>query len=156
MNAELFYLVGKPNGLKQKFVSQFKEKLTNEPSIVVPEVYTTDEVIAEGDNYKYLQACDFNLRASMGMYSLSWGKNQHQYGISADIIQRLNTGIDVVVNGSLHNLEQATRQFPNINTVIIVIGKDTRQKNLIIAEYVILKMQHTEDYTISNHKPIIL
>ena len=119
MNAELFCLVGKPNRLKQEFVSQLKEKLTYEPSIIVPEVYTTDEAVAEGDNYKHLDERDFNLRASMGMYSLGWEKNAHQFGISADIIQRLNTGVDVVVNGSLHNLEQATRLFPNINTVII-------------------------------------
>ena len=119
MSAELFYLVGKPNHIKQEFVSQLKEKLVNEVSIIVPDVYTTDKEVAEGENYIHLDERDFVLRQSMGMYCLNWEKKQQQYGVVADLIQRLNTGVDVILNGSLHNLEQATKQFPNINTVLI-------------------------------------
>lgn len=119
INTELFYLVGKPNRIKQALVTQLKERLENEASIIVPEVYTTDEEAAKGENYILLDERDFHLRQSMGMYCLNWKKNNQYYGVVADIIQRLNMGVDVVLNGSLHNLEQAMKQFPNLNTIII-------------------------------------
>lgn len=119
MSAELFYLVGKSNSLKQVLVAKLKERIRSEASIFIPDVYTTDEAVAEGENYKYLADCDFNLRHSMGMYCLSWEKNEHKYGVGADIIQRLNAGVDVVLNGSLRNIDQAAKQFPNLNTVLV-------------------------------------
>ncbi|MDH5258619.1 MAG: hypothetical protein OEX07_11445, partial [Gammaproteobacteria bacterium] len=50
---------------------------------------------------------------------LTWTKNNCFYAVGADLIQRLHTGIDVILNGSLHNLEEATKQFPNLNTVLV-------------------------------------
>jgi len=119
MNTELFYLVGNPNSLKQIFLSQLKEKLSNEASIIVPQVYTTDKVVAEDDNYIYLDERDFLLRESMGIYCLSWKVRNEYYGVGGDFEQRLNSGVDVILNGSLHNLDQATKHFPNLNVVMI-------------------------------------
>ncbi len=91
----------------------------SDASIIVPDIFTTDEVVAGGENYLYLDICDFKLRQSVGMYCLSWERNGHHYGVVAEVIQRLNMGIDVVLNGSLRNLEQARKQFLNLNTVLI-------------------------------------
>jgi len=135
MNAELFYLVGKPNRLKQAFVSQLKEKLTEDASILVPDVYTTDKSEADSGSYVYLDERDFNLRLSMGMYCLCWEKNQHHYGVIADVIQRINTGVDVLLSGSLHNVEQAKKLFPNMN--IVQVAKQGCSPQKIVGHHLI-------------------
>jgi len=119
MNAELYYLVGKPNSQKQSLISVLRESLSGQSSILVPEIYTTDEVVATGENYLYIDERNFLLRQSMDIYSLSWEKKGQLYGVSGDLSQRLNSGIDIILNGSLHNEAKARNQFPNLNTVLI-------------------------------------
>ena len=119
MSAELYYMVGKPNSLKQSLISVLRESLSGQSSILVPEIYTTDEIVAKSTNYTYIDERNFLLRQSMDIYSLSWEKKDHLYGVSGDLSQRLNSGVDIILNGSLHNQVQARSQFPNLNTVLI-------------------------------------
>jgi len=126
MNAELYYLVGKPNSLKQSLVSVLRESLSGQSSVLVPEVYTTDEAVAKSENYIYIDQRNFLLRKSMDIYSLSWEKKGQLFGVSGDLSQRLNSGVDVILNGSLHNLDQAKSLYPNINTVLI--QKQSKEK----------------------------
>jgi len=126
MSAELFYLVGKPNRLKQALISVMRETLSDHRSIIVPQIYTTNKEGAESDNYCYVDERNFLLRESMGIYSLHWKKKDCYFGVSGDLTHRLNSGVDVILNGSIHNLEAATKQFPNLNAVII-----QKQGNLI-------------------------
>jgi len=144
MSAELFYLVGKPNNLKQELVSQLKERLSEDKDIIIPQVVTTDPEVAEGDNYIHVEENDFRLRDSMGMYCLKWSKKGHFYGVVADVVQRLNTGVDIVINGSFHNLEQAKTQFPNLNTVIIKkqgVSSQSSSNQYLIAEEEDVKLE---------------
>ena len=119
MNAELYYLVGKPNSLKQSLISVLRESLSGQSSILVPEIYTTDKTVVKSVNYTYIDKRNFLLRQSMDIYSLSWEKKGHLYGVSGDLSQRLNSGVDIILNGSLHNQTQARNQFSNLNTVLI-------------------------------------
>lgn len=119
MNAELYYLVGKPNSLKQSLVSVLRESLSGHSSIMVPQIFTTDELVATTDNYTYIDERNFLLRQSMDIFTLSWEKKGHLYGVSGDLSQRLNSGVDVILNGSLHNQTQARNHFPNLSTVLI-------------------------------------
>lgn len=136
MSAELYYLVGKPNSLKQALVSELRNTLAEKTDILVPEVYTTDEVQAESENYIHIDERNFLLRESMDVYCMSWEKNGHYYGFSGDLIQRLNSGVDIILNGSFHSLDQAKKQFPGINTVMIKrqnkVSSDN--ENYLIAE----------------------
>jgi len=119
MNAELYYLVGKPNSLKQDLVSVLRKSLSGHSDIVIPEVFTTDKVMAEGDNYTYIDERNFSLRQSMDLYCLTWEKKGHLFGVNGDLSQRLNSGTDIILNGSMHNLEQAKKLYPNINTIVV-------------------------------------
>lgn len=119
MNAELYYLVGKPNSLKQALVSVLRKSLTGQSDIIIPKVYTTDKVAAEGDNYSYIDERNFLLRQSMDLYGLSWEKKGHFYGVNGDFSQRLESGVDIILNGSLLNFEQAKKLCPNMNTIVV-------------------------------------
>jgi len=119
MNGELYYLVGKPNTLKQSLVSVLRKSLSDQSDIIVPEIYTTDETVAKCENYIYIDERNFLLRQSMDLYSLSWEKNESFYGVSGDLSQRIASGADVILNGSLHNLSRAKLLFPSISIVFI-------------------------------------
>ena len=149
MSAEIFYLVGKPNHLKQELIYALRDKLNQETSITIPQVVTTDESVALSDNYEYVEERDFNLRNSMGMYCLTWEKNKYQYAVVADLIQRVNTGVDVILNGSMKNVQQARKQFPNLNIVVIKNqggGYNVQPNQYLIAEEDEIKLEwHDSD-----------
>jgi len=135
MNAELFYLVGKPNSLKQLFVEELKLRVLENLNIFVPDVYTTNPSLIDASNYKYIDERDFSLRSSMGMYCLDWKCKDAYFGVSGDLYHRLNNGVSVVLNGSVHNVEDATAQFPNMNTLVIEKQNNRRlSNNTLIAE----------------------
>ena len=134
MNAELYYLVGKPDALKQSMASVLRQSLSEISSVFIPEIFTTDDEISENENYRYIDERNFRLRQSMDVYSLSWKKQGHFFGVNGDISQRLNSGVDVVINGSFHNLKQARQQFPNINIVLIRREHVAIKKHYLIAE----------------------
>ena len=137
MSAELYYLVGKPNSLKQDLISVLRKSLSNQPGIIVPEIFTTDKLVAENDNFIYVDERNFRLRQSMDLYSLSWVKKDQLYGVNGDLTHRLNSGADVILNGSLHNLDQVKYLYPNVNTIVIknlTDGDESDNDNYLIAE----------------------
>jgi len=134
MNSEIYYIVGAPNSLKQVLISVLRETLSPDTKAIVPVVFTTDQSIAESENYQFIDERNFLLRQSMGMYSLSWKRKNEQYGIEGDIQQRQHSGCDIIINGSLSNLSVARRLYPEMN-IILIRGCQSNQSNYpIIAE----------------------
>ncbi len=118
-NGELYYLIGKPNQLKHELLHSLNKLTKNERSIVIPNTITTDVRLEDDDNYSYVEKSDFVLRKSMGLYCLDWEKMENSFGISGEVSQLINKGINVFMNGSLINIENAMKLFPKINVVMI-------------------------------------
>lgn len=119
MKSTLYYLIGQPNTLKQGVISAVRASQSLGSPIIIPEIYTTDPKVAAGNNYSYIDKRNFILRKSMGFYSLSWEKNSMSYGVNGDVNQRLNSGYDVILNGSFDNIFEAKKSFPDLSTVLI-------------------------------------
>ena len=118
-NGEFYYLIGKPNQLKHELLHSLNKLTKNERSIVIPKTITTNEQHKDDNNYSYVEESDFMLRKNMGLYCLDWEKKESSYGISGEVSQLINKGINVFVNGSLLNIEHAMKLFPTINVVMI-------------------------------------
>jgi len=118
-NGELYYLIGKPNQLKHELLHSLNRLTKNERSIVIPKTITTNVQLKDDDNYSYVEESDFVLRKSIGLYCLDWEKMESSFGISGEVQQLLNKGMNVFVNGSLLNIENAMKLFPTINVVMI-------------------------------------
>jgi len=118
-SSELYYLVGKPSQLKHQVMDTLLEITKSDPSIVVVKTITTDEMLKSDRSYDYVSEADFMLMQNMGLYCLDWQKKGLRYGVSGEINQYLNKGMNVILNGSLQNVERALKQFPMMNVVFV-------------------------------------
>jgi len=119
VKGEIYYLIGKPNHLKHELLNSLTHLSESYASCTVFQTFTTSDVIAKDGHFEYLDEVDFKLRQSMDMFSLYWEKNGMFYGISGEVSEYLNKGINVVINGSLHNVEQASKLFPQMNVIMV-------------------------------------
>ena len=118
-SGELYYLIGKPNLLKHSILQHITASMQNDCSVLVAKTNTTNDAFVNDPNYCVISESDFGLRNSMGLYCLNWQKKGHNYGIGGEIQQLINRGNNVLLNGSLQNIEQALKLFPLMNVVMI-------------------------------------
>lgn len=119
MKAEIYYVIGKPASLKHEFFNKLHAVSQDEDFLRIPRLFTTDPTLQTLDNIYYIDERDFELRHSMGIYCLNWEKSGYKYGVCGEGAQWVQNGYSVVVNGSLHNLDQALRTFPELNVVLL-------------------------------------
>ncbi len=119
MNGEIYYVVGKPAHLKHEFFNQLWQVSRDDSSLKIPRLYTTNPELQEVDNIQYIDKCDFELRDTIGIYCLTWAKAGYHYGVCGEGVQWAQNGHTVVINGSLLNLDQAMKSFPEINVVLL-------------------------------------
>lgn len=119
MQSEIYYVIGKPACLKHEFFNRLWQASQDVEFIKIPRLFTTNPALMDLDNIFHIDERDFELRDSMGIYCLSWKKADHFYGICGEGAQWAQNGYSVVINGSLHNLEQALKVFPEINVVML-------------------------------------
>ena len=123
MKGQLYYIVGKPDELKHQIFTKIKSSTNDSNNILFAKTFTTNKALSEDENYCLLDERDYHLRNSMGLYCLSWEKNQNYYGISGEVDLILNKGINVVINGSMRNIKQVMNEYPGTNVVMIQKGQ---------------------------------
>jgi len=118
-SGELYYLIGKPNQIKNDLLYSLNKLTKQEKLINIQKTVTTDEYLKDHSQYSFVTESDFNLRKRMGLYCLDWTKKGHSFGISGEISPLLNKGVNVLLNGSFQNVMQAVKQFPLLNVIMI-------------------------------------
>lgn len=119
MNGEIYYVVGRPAYLKYEFFNALSAVAEKQSFLRIPRLFTTCPTIRESEHAFKIDERDFDLRDSMGIYSLSWETNGFKFGICAEGSQWIQNGHSVVINGSLHNLNQAMKLWPELNVVLL-------------------------------------
>ena len=134
MNAEMYYVIGKPAYLKYDFFHYLSVASETHSYLRIPRLFTTDEQFESLDNTYIIDERDFNLRDSLGIYCLTWKKGGHYFGICAEGAQWVHNGYSVVMNGSFANVSQALKVFPEMNVILLrsVGDEDTSIGNRLL------------------------
>ena len=119
VKGEIYYLIGKPNHLKHELFKSLTRLGKSNVSCMVFQTFTTSDAIVNDGGFEYLDETDFKVRHSMDMFSLYWEKSGVFYGVGSEISDYLNKGVNIVINGSLHNVEQASKLFPQMNVIMV-------------------------------------
>ena len=119
MYSDVYYLIGKPSDLKYQFIDQLLETSQHKSIVKIPRVFTTNQALDGQANIHHVEKRDFDMRHSMGIYCLDWIKNDEKYGLCAEGVQWAQNGYAVIMNGSLLNLKDALKAFPDMNVVFI-------------------------------------
>lgn len=72
----------------------------------------------------------FQTAEKNGRYLLSWRAHGYGYGVPAEIVQKLDQGIDVVVNVSRTVIGDALARFPHAYVILVTAPKDVLAERL--------------------------
>lgn len=129
MSGRLIYLIG-PSGSGKDTILQGLCRLMGERAYLAPRFITRPATDTERGSMSVSQA-EFLRIERQGGFAMSWRANGLAYGVQADIHERLQAGVDVLVNGSREFLPEARRLYRPLIPVLLQVDQDTLRKRLV-------------------------
>jgi ribose 1,5-bisphosphokinase len=115
----LFYVVGASGVGKDTLLNFVKNKITTEEKVLFAHRYITRDAFSGSENHVELSKTDFIIRKESGLFALDWESHGNFYGIGIEVINWLNAGFNVVINGSREYLPTAKSKIPSLIDILI-------------------------------------
>lgn len=131
MQGNLIYVVG-PSGSGKDSLMQYARGRCPGGEAVFAHRYITRPADAGGENHVSLQPDEYSARLERGLFALAWDSHGLRYGVGAEIDLWMETGLNVVVNGSRAYLDEAARRYPAMQPVLITLDTDILRQRLIL------------------------
>lgn len=131
MQARLIYIAGPSGSGKDSLMRYAREKLAGESHIQFAHRYITRPADACGENHIALSPAEFESRATAGLFAMHWRSHDLDYGIGVEVMQWLDRGMTVVINGSREYLSKAQIQYPELVPVIIEVSTSLLKQRLL-------------------------
>jgi ribose 1,5-bisphosphokinase len=129
--AKIFYIMGPSGSGKDSIISGLRALLHPNSGTMIAHRYITRHWKAGGENHIELTDNEFNLRKSLGLFSLSWEANGHQYGIGCEVDAWLKANHSVIVNGSREHLPEAITYYGDkLIPILISVDDDCIRERL--------------------------
>lgn len=128
--ANLYYVIGASGSGKDSLMNFARIHLPENAKAIFTHRYITRPADAGGENHVSLTEKEFNLRKAAGCFAMSWYSHNTYYGISVEVNQWLQFGLNVVVNGSRAYLDEAVKKYPQLQPVLISVNSDILRERL--------------------------
>ena len=129
--ATLFYLIGPSGSGKDALLAYAREHLVSLVPVLFSHRYITRPSQAGGENHIALTQIEFDKRQQLGLFALNWQSHQYDYGIGVEIDAWMQSGANVVVNGSREYLPQASQRYPLMQVILLEVSEDVIRQRLI-------------------------
>ncbi len=107
--ARLIWLMGASGSGKDSLLLALRECAPDR--VVVAHRYITRSASAGGENHVALSEQEFLRRREFGLFALEWQAHQFYYALGTEIDLWLDSGLDVLVNGSRRHLAIAQQRY---------------------------------------------
>ncbi|MEC7259809.1 MAG: phosphonate metabolism protein/1,5-bisphosphokinase (PRPP-forming) PhnN [Pseudomonadota bacterium] len=135
----LFLVVG-PSGVgKDTLLDGAREVLGGYAYYRFCQRYITRDAAAGGEDYLPVSETEFAAMLEQGAFFHHWDAHGLRYGVPADVLDDLNRGVHVILNGSRRELANMAALYPE--TVVISIEASPE----IIAERLLARGRETRD-----------
>lgn len=115
----LFYVVGASGVGKDTLLNFVKNKITADEKVLFAHRYITRDAFSGGENHVELSKTDFIIRKESGLFALDWESHGNFYGIGIEVINWLDAGFNVIINGSREYLPMAKSKIPSLIDILI-------------------------------------
>lgn len=130
MSGTLFYLIGASGSGKDSLLAGCRDRLGLHQRCCIAHRYITRAPGIGGENHVHLTEHEFQMRAEMGMFSMHWTSHGYSYGIGSEVDSWLESGANVVVNGSRQYLEEAMKRYDSLVPVLVDVDSDLLRQRL--------------------------
>lgn len=107
--SKMVWLMGPSGSGKDSLLTALRQQEHNR--LLIAHRYITRAADAGCENHISLSEKEFTQRQQQGLFALSWQAHHQNYGIGVELDLWLESGIDVVVNGSRQHLKQARERY---------------------------------------------
>jgi ribose 1,5-bisphosphokinase len=126
----LFYLIGPSGAGKDAILNSARDQLAGSAPVLFAHRYITRDSQAGGENHIALTSAEFAQRQQLGLFAMTWHSHEYDYGIGVEIDAWLETGANVVVNGSREYLPQASERYPRMQVILVEVSPDALRQRL--------------------------
>lgn len=129
--SKLFYIIGASGAGKDTLMNYAREKINGSQKVIFVHRYITRPPLAGNENHVHLTEREFKARIEANLFALHWESHGKYYGIGVEIINWMQLGFNVIVNGSREYLPIARQHFPKLVTVLIDASPDIIAERLL-------------------------
>lgn len=128
----LYFLVGS-SGVGKDSALELIKKLDFEGKkpVLVAHRYITRAVRQDDENHIELTHADFKIRKQSELFLFHWKSHGYQYGIGREVLNWLDVGHDVIINGSRKYIYQAQQIYPNLKIIWLTLSEEILRERLI-------------------------
>jgi len=126
----LIYVVGPSGAGKDSLLDWVRAQLIPRGGVRLARRAITRPALDGGEAHEAVSESEFERRRKQGEFALHWRANGHGYGIGREILQWLDAGDTVVVNGSREYLRAARARFPQLENVHVLASAETLRTRL--------------------------
>lgn len=131
MSGTLFYLIGASGSGKDSLLAGCRERLPAHLRCCVAHRYITRAANVGGENHIHLSEEEFHIRQELGLFSMNWSSHGYHYGIGSEINTWLDSGANVLINGSREYLPQALELYDELVPVLVDVDSSQLRQRLI-------------------------
>ncbi|RKE79407.1 phosphonate metabolism protein/1,5-bisphosphokinase (PRPP-forming) PhnN [Rhizobium sp. AG855] len=114
-----------PSGVgKDSLIGAARTALADSPGIRFARRMITRPADEAGENHMPVSAGDFGQLEKAGAFAVSWDAHGLKYGVPASVLDDLEAGRIVVVNGSRSALDRFQSVFPRLVVVTVTASRD--------------------------------
>jgi ribose 1,5-bisphosphokinase len=127
---QLFYIVGASGVGKDSLMEYARLRINASRPVLFAHRYITRPPKDGNENHVYVSPEEFRLRRDKGLFALHWVSHGLYYGIGKEIDSWMESGFNVVVNGSRQYLPVAIQRYPGLVTIVIEADPDVIRRRL--------------------------
>lgn len=127
----LYFLVG-PSGVgKDSVLEEITHRLTKKnQSLIVADRFITRKTREGDDNHIALSELSFKERKNDNQFLFDWESHGFYYGISIEVLDYLDDGQNVIVNGSRAYITQAKNIVSDIKIIWLSVSQNVLRDRL--------------------------
>lgn len=131
MKGCLVYIVGASGSGKDTLLNGVRKSGGLAGEVIVAHRYITRPNKPGAESHVELGHDDFEVRQKHGLFSLSWSAHGNHYGIGCEIDSWMESGFDVLVNGSRKYLSEVEKKYPDVLVIKIAVDSSILKQRLI-------------------------
>lgn len=130
MQGRLIYLMGPSGSGKDSLLQAARAPLEAHGCRFSRRVITRSAE-SVGEDAVGVTPAEFERLEGEGAFALSWRANGLAYGIPSEIDAWLNSGQDVLINGSRGHLEAARQRYPQLLAILLRVDESVLRQRLL-------------------------
>ncbi|OAT15135.1 PhnN family ATP-binding protein/guanylate kinase [Buttiauxella noackiae ATCC 51607] len=127
--SKIVWLMGPSGSGKDSLLTALRQQENNQ--LLVAHRYITRAADAGCENHIALSEKEFAQRQKQGLFALCWQAHRQSYAVGIELDIWLDSGLDVVVNGSRQHLVQARARYGDaLVPICLHVSTDVLRKRL--------------------------